>query len=334
MIRLGFVGLGGMGLHQATSFAKVSGCRIVAGADVSTAAQANFLQRYPKARAYASHKELLGDNDVDAVVVVSPTFFHRQIVIDALRAGRHVLTEKPMARTVADCKAMLDVASKTGKQLMVAHCRRFDDDWGTFANLVRKGKLGRPILWRHLMAGKGPTNPWFMDDKLGGGPLIDGAVHDEDFANWLFGEPESVYATQMKLTKNTAVDTASTVVHYRSGDQLLLSWSWGVGQGSHLNDALGPKASVVFGPPANAEGLDPKTYAYYQLNPAPATGGKPQLIRSKRTDMYVNQARHFLACLNGKAKCQSDGYAALKAVAVAEAILKAAVKGGERKVRF
>jgi len=332
MINVGFVGLGNMGMGQVGSFAQVRGCKIVAGADPSKAARARFAEKYPGRSTYASHKELLADASVDAVVIVAPTKLHKQIAIDCMKAGRHVLSEKPMARTVRDCRAMINASEKTGKLLMVAHCRRYDADWGCFGDIVRKGMLGGPILWRHCMAGAGPNTGWFMDEELGGGPLIDGAVHDQDFANYLFGKPEFVQASAIKMTKHTAIDTASAVIHYESGDQLMLSWSWGVGHGSHMQDAIGPKATAVFRPQVNDPKIDPSVYACYQVTDLKTQ--KVRIVKKKRNKMYVEQAKHFIACIDGKAKCLSSGEESIKAVASAEALLKAAAKNGSAKIKW
>src|SRR5699024_5800375 len=116
----------------------------------------------------------------------------------------------------AECRRLLEVSKQTGTLLMVAHCRRFDAVWQAWGKYVTQGKLGDSILWRHVMAGVGPGR-WFMDDKLGGGPLMDGAIHNYDFANWMWGDPQRVVASGIKLDPNvTAVDTATAIVEYEN----------------------------------------------------------------------------------------------------------------------
>jgi predicted dehydrogenase len=244
-----------------------------------------------------------------------------------------VLTEKPLARTVAHGRQMIDVSHKTRKLLMVAHCRRFDTDWGTMAKIISGGAIGRPVLWRHVNAFLiSFGGPWFMDAKLSGGPLMDGAIHNYDFANFMFGDPQSVIARSIKLTRKTAIDTGTAVVQYKSGDQLMVSWTWGVTSGG-CHDLLGPKGSLNFGPGDFADGkLDTKDFGYYVTADPPRQ--KKKLWKFKRTDMYVTQARHFLDCLNGKAKCRTPATEAIKGVAVAEAILKAAPHGRSVKVEW
>lgn len=337
MVKVGFIGVGGMGMGQARAFSKTNGAQVVACSDVSEPSRAGFSKEFPNAKAYSDHKQLLADKNVDAVVIATPTLLHKDVAIDAMNAGRPVLTEKPLARTVADCHKMIEVSQKTGKLLMVAHCRRFDPDWGTMAKLVTSGEIGSPVLWRHCNAGKfslWSPSKWFLDDKLGGGPLIDGAVHNYDFANMIFGDPESVISSSIKLDPNvTAIDTGTAVVRYKSGSQLMVSWSWSV-SGGGMHDLIGPKGSISFGPGDLATpDLDQKTYGYYRV--ADDSNKEKKLVKFERGDMYVNQAQHFVDCVTGKTKtCLAPATESIKAIAVAEAILTAGPKGGELKVKW
>ena len=112
MIDIGFIGAGGMGRHQAASFAQVRGCRVAAVADpVRPAAEA--LAADHGAAVHEDHGDLLASG-IDAVVVAVPTGLHAAVAIDCLKAGVPVLVEKPMARTVAQCRAMNRVSESTG----------------------------------------------------------------------------------------------------------------------------------------------------------------------------------------------------------------------------
>jgi myo-inositol 2-dehydrogenase/D-chiro-inositol 1-dehydrogenase len=332
MVRLGFIGLGGMGLYQARAFARVKGCRVSAGADVSGKSRDDFQQGFPGALVYDSHRRMLAEGRIDAVVIAVPTGLHREVAADALKAGIPVLLEKPMARTVADCHRLIDLSGRTGTLLMIAHCRRYDPYWGILAREIGANRLGAPVLWRDVSAGMGPGR-WFMDEKLGGGPLIDGAVHNYDFANLMFGDPESVVSSAIKLDPGvTAVDTGSAVVRYRSGHQLLMSWSWAA-RGCRLHDLVGPKGFLQFGtgnltPPEEEKGI----YSYVCLTNAK---NEQRLLKAKREpNMYLIQGKHFLDCVHGRTKCRTPGTEAVKAVAVAEAILKAGPSGKAREVRW
>jgi predicted dehydrogenase len=325
MIRLGFIGLGGMGMYQARTFDRVAGCRVAAGADPSAEMRGRFAQAFPDAQLYASLEALLAQPAIDAVVIAVPTGYHQAIASAALAARKPVLLEKPMARTVAQCQRLIEDAQKTGALLMIAHCRRFDPYWKAWGEYVTAGKLGAPVLWRDARASPGPGS-WYMDQELGGGPLMDGAIHNYDFANWIFGEPESVLSSAIKMDPAaSAIDTGSAIIRYRAGHQLLISWSWAA-RGNTLHDVIGPQGYIQFGtggltPPAEEQGR-------YQYCCFTDRAGQQSLIRSPaQPDMYTIQAEHFLACIRGETACQSPGTEAIKAVAVAEAVLQAGLAG-------
>ena len=332
MINVAFIGLGNMARMQAASFEPIRSCRLYAGADPSEQARDITAEKFPGMKLFADHRAMLADPAVEAVVVATPTLFHKNTAVDAMRAGKPVMTEKPMARTVADCRKMIEVSKQTKQLLMVAHCRRFDAIWGSWGKAVRDGRIGGPVIWRDVSAGI--NGSWFMDDKIGGGPLIDGAVHNYDFANLIWGDPVSVVASAIKLNKDvSAIDTATAVIDYPRGNKLMMSWSWAT-RGSRLFDVLGSTGSITGGTGSLNSPTDAKPgQTFYCLTDA---SGKERLIKATGTsgDMYRKQARHFLACVAGKEECISPGTEAIKAVAVAEAVLKAAPKGQSRKVTW
>lgn len=332
MIRVGFIGLGGMGLHQAKSFAKAAGCQVAAGADPAPPMRDRFGEAFPAAQVYDSPEALIAQAKVDAVVIAVPTGYHQAVAAAALAARIPVLLEKPMARTVAQCHQLNEDAAKANTLLMVAHCRRFDPYWKSWGEMVLAGKLGTPLLWRDVRAGFAPGG-WFMDDALGGGPLIDGAVHNYDFANWIFGEPESVLASGIKLDPSvSAIDTGSTIIRYKAGHQLLLSWSW-VAKGTTLHDIIGPAGFIQFG--TGGITVPDEEKGRYQYCCFTDREGKASLLKSPaQPDMYTIQAEHFLACIRGEVACQSPGTQAVKAIAVAEAVLQAGREGKAQAITW
>jgi len=329
MVRVGSIGLGGMGSHQARTFDAIDGCELVAGADSSPEMRARFASNFPGARTYDSTKALIDSGDVDAVVIAVPTGLHCAAAITALEAGIPALVEKPMARNVDECRKMIDEASRRDTVLMVAHCRRFDPYWKSWGAYVASGRLGSPILWRNAMAGFGPGS-WFMDHDLGGGPLMDGAVHNYDFANFIFGDPESVLSSSITMDPAvSALDTCTAIVRYQNGNQLLMSWSWSA-RGNHLHDIIGPKGFVQFGTGDLEPPEDDESHQYCCFTDR---DGNQSIIKSKKNpDMYHYQAEHFLSCVRGDVTCLSPGAEAIKAIAIADTVLQAGPSGEARPV--
>ena len=197
--------------------------------------------------------ELLVRNDVDAVIVGLPAGLHAEATVAALKAGKLVLVEKPMARTLAECDAMIGAAEDAGKVLQVAMVRRFDAEWGKVRELVLAGEVGRPCLWRRMAQGSPPQPPygaWYADSKLSDGPLSESGAHDFDFVRYTFGDVKSVTATTWQLGNiGDVLDTGIVTLEFERGDRMLCLWSWGLPvkcAGGTLAglDVLGPDGAI------------------------------------------------------------------------------------------
>jgi predicted dehydrogenase len=167
---------------------------------------------------------LAADAGIDAAIVATPNVLHAPQAIALLRAGTHVLVEKPMATSVAECDAMLEAAAASGASLMVAHCWRFHDDVRAMRERVVAGELGEIVKTRGygVHAGWGPSG-WFVDPALaGGGALVDMGVHAIDTARFLLGDPEPVRVC-------AAVGTRYADGRYAVDDDgiVLITWSNG-----------------------------------------------------------------------------------------------------------
>ena len=183
-----------------------------------------FAARHGIARVTTDWEALAADPDVDAAVVSTPNALHALQSIALLRNGKHVLVEKPMATSVAECDRMIVAAHGSGAFLMVAHCWRFRDEVIALRDRIAAGELGEVVKTRGygVHANWGPSG-WFTDPALaGGGALVDMGVHAIDTARFLLGdpEPERVCAT---------VGTRFADGRYVVDDDgiLLISWSNG-----------------------------------------------------------------------------------------------------------
>jgi predicted dehydrogenase len=150
-----------------------------------------FAERHGIARVTTDWEALAADPSIDAAVVSTPNALHAPQAIALLGRGVHVLVEKPMATTVAECDAMIEAARAGGAWLMVAHCWRFHDDVRALRDRIAAGALGKIVKTRGygVHAGWGPSG-WFTDRALaGGGALPDMGVHAIDTARFLLGDP-------------------------------------------------------------------------------------------------------------------------------------------------
>ncbi len=146
-------------------------------------------------RGYARAEELLADPDVALVSICTPTDTHAELAIAALRAGKHVLLEKPAARTAGEVERIVAAAREAPGRLCVpAHCMRFWPGWSWLRERVRDGRYGRvrSAVFRRLATPPGWSRDFYGDEARTGGALVDLHVHDADFVRWCFGTPDAV----------------------------------------------------------------------------------------------------------------------------------------------
>ena len=174
-------------------------------------------------RKYTSVEEMLEKEKgrLDYVDICVPTFLHSKIAIQALEAGFHVLSEKPMARTVEQAEAMVEAAKRTGKTLMIGHCCRFYSVPDLIRETIAKGDLGKVRSAESYREG-GSKNPmgwnnWFRDGELSGGAMLDLHIHDVDVIREFFGMPKAVSAMASSVITKGGYDAMSVNFQCENG---------------------------------------------------------------------------------------------------------------------
>ena len=157
MANVGIVGSGGMGGHHSRSLDKIDSARIVACADISEPTRAKLAEAHAIENVFEDYRDLLAMDEVEAVFVCLPTFLHRDAVVAAAEAGKHVFCEKPISMSLKSAQEMIDACDRAGVKLMVGFVRRFDHFWGKMRDIVSSGAIGRPVLWRNCSASGGPA---------------------------------------------------------------------------------------------------------------------------------------------------------------------------------
>src|SRR6266567_6406687 len=173
-------------------------------------------------RAWQTLDEALTEPAVDAIYIGTPVFLHAPQTIQSLRAGKHVICEKPMAMNESEARTMLQAAHDSGKTLGVAYYRRSYPKVQRAKQLLASGVIGRPVLaeltCHGWFDGQG-SRSWLVDPaKAGGGPLFDIASHRIDVLNFLFGEPLQVTAQLSNVVHHYPVeDNATVMIEYAGG---------------------------------------------------------------------------------------------------------------------
>ena len=183
-------------------------------------------------RVWTDLDSALSDPGIDAVYVATPVFLHAPQTIAALRAGKHVLCEKPVAMNYQEAAGMARAAQETGKTLGIAYYRRMYPKLQRARELLERGAVGRPVFaeinchdWFQDEDGR---RAWLLDpQKSGGGPLYDIASHRIDVLNFLFGKPVKVCGQISNVVHAAAVeDSATVMIEYESGVRGVVDVRW------------------------------------------------------------------------------------------------------------
>jgi predicted dehydrogenase len=229
MVKVGIIGMGFMGRTHLASYGKLSQAQVVAFADTDKAkrrgqqADAGNLgdtgvQFDVRAfdKIYDCGFKLIADPRIELVDICVPTCDHKDLFVAAVKAGKHVLCEKPMAVKPADVKAMVAAGKKARGAVMIAQCIRFWPAYVLLKEYVSTRKLGKckSVILRR-QGGKGLWSPWYFEAAISGGAVYDLHVHDTDYVNFLFGKPLAVSSSgSVGGTTDRGVDHVVTNYFY------------------------------------------------------------------------------------------------------------------------
>ncbi|MDR1497803.1 MAG: Gfo/Idh/MocA family oxidoreductase [Puniceicoccales bacterium] len=238
MLNIGIIGLGSMGTTHLNAYAERKDVTVVAVADAKFASagtqvgragnipgQSGTIAIPATATRYVTTTALLADPAVEAVDICLPTLAHKDAALEAIRAGKHVLVEKPLARTVADAREIADAARASGVVLMPAHCMRFWPGWDWLKEAVTDGRFGAVQSAEFIRIGAKPPVPLYNDGAACGGAHLDLHIHDTDFVLHLFGMPDAVTSFG-RVGESGAIEHTFTHYHYKGGALVTAEGAW------------------------------------------------------------------------------------------------------------
>jgi predicted dehydrogenase len=312
-LRIGIIGCGGIGRTHFNAWSQ-AGYAPVALVDTVPGA-ATALAGTSGAQAYTDIATFLAEATLDIVSICTPPSTHRELVVAAMAAGVHVLCEKPLAPTVADCVAMIAAASAANKLLSVGFCHRFQPHIETMKALIDGGSIGDVIMFRNRFAGHmaNVESKWFSDPALaGGGVMMDTSVHSVDLFRHLIGDAVSIQASAVTRTTELGPalrveDTAVILLTSASGVIGTIEASWRTPPGEWVVTVYGTRGALTM------------DYDSMQLWQTDATGQRQQVAVADG-DRFVNEVAHFAKCVTGQAQLRvtaTDGLAATQILVTA-----------------
>lgn len=326
IINVAVVGLGFMGITHIKAWLKVPGTRIATICDAVrlpvdgdfSSISGNLSTSDPlkldmtQTKASMDLNDVLSDPTIDVVDLCVPTLAHPRLAVMALQSGKHVLCEKPLARTSAQAREIVEAAKVAKGYFMPAHCIRFWPEWLWVKQAIDAGTYGKVLSARLRRVSEPPG--WsreFLDGARSGGALLDLHIHDTDFVQYCFGRPRAVCSTGFSALSG-AIDHVSTIYQYASGVSVTAEGGWAMNEGHGFNMAytfIFERATVDYDFARGAEALR----VFEKGQPArtiPPTGG----------DGYVGELSYLAGCIHaGKPPTMVTAQDGLSAVEICEA---------------
>lgn len=227
----GLVGFGAWGGHHADAISKAANAELVAIAARSEESAARAREQYPHAFVTTDFRELAAQENIEVVDVVVPSYLHHEVATCVLKAGKHLLLEKPMGVSLEECDSMLNVAAQQDRLLCVGHELRLSSMWGKAKEMVDEGFIGTP-QYCLVELSRNPyrlgAEGWRYDIDRVGNWILEEPIHFFDLARWYLasaGSPERVYATANSKQPDhpELQDNFSAIMHFSGSAYAVVS---------------------------------------------------------------------------------------------------------------
>lgn len=346
-LKIGVIGTGSISDMHLQSYDKNPQAELIAVCDLNEQRAEKAAAKYGAKLVYTDYRKLLANPDIDAVSICTWNNSHAEISIAALEAGKHVLVEKPLCRTVEEAQRVQDAVRATGKLLQVGFVRRYDPNAQLLRTFADQGEFG-DIYFAKTSSIRRLGNPggWFADiERSGGGPLIDIGVHVIDLCWYMMGRPKPVSVsanTYRKLgnrsnvrylsfykaadydaDQNTVEDMANALIRFDNGASLLVDVSFTL----HAKENI--TSIKLFGEKGGFE-VDPEIAIVTEkhnviLNVTPQTDHKGFDFNAA----FQAEIDHFIACVESGATPLSPVEDGVEIMKILCGIYESAAKGAE-----
>ena len=230
-VRFGLVGFGAWGRHHAGAITVTEGAELVAISARSAESVDAAKKEYSQADVYSDFNEMMQRDDLDVVDVVVPSFLHHEVATSVLASKKHLLLEKPMGISIAQCDDLLKLARQNDRLLAIGHELRLSSMWGKAKQMIDEGFIGDP-MYALVELSRNPyrlgAEGWRYDISRVGSWILEEPIHFFDLARWYLqssGEPQSIYATANSKQPDhpELYDNFSAIMHFEGGAYAVVS---------------------------------------------------------------------------------------------------------------
>lgn len=328
--KIGVIGLGTVAqLVHLPNLSKINNAEISAVAEVKQSRLNAVADKFGVKARFKNYIDMLEQTELDAVIIATPTSTHKDIAIDCLNAKKDILVEKPLARSYAEAKLIVDSAKKNKKNLMVGMNLRFRPDTMLLRSLINAGEIGIPYYVRAGWIRQQSSNEkWFTKkEESGGGVIIDLGIHLIDLSLWLLGYPEVDSVSTKNFYHNTknVEDTSISFIKCKNSSVISLesSWSFPVEKDHFFLNLYGTKGSYSSNPFRVFKKLEEN---YMDLTPSQSDN--PAVLFKKS---YMNELKSFIGAVKGLHHVFSPGEESMQRMKIIEAMYKSASENVEVK---
>ena len=346
--KIAVIGVGGISQQHLDAYRNNPDVEIYALCDINEAQLNKRGEQYGVKRLYTDCETMLEElPEIEAVSVCTWNSAHAPCTIAALKAGKHVLCEKPMATNAKDAEAMLQAAKESGKLLMIGFVRRFGNDCALLQDLIAEDYFGEIYYTKATyLRRNGNPGGWFGDkSRSGGGPLIDLGVHVIDLSRYIMGnhKPVSVYgATFQKLFNRPDIkkhggyksvsasekdicdveDAVTALIRFDNGSVISVEASFALNLKKDKGDI------EFFGTKAGAK-LDPELHVYSQVagHMTDVDFAEPTALSFE--GLFANEVNHFVECVRTGCECRNPAEDGVMLMKILDAIYESAKTGHE-----
>ena len=328
--RIAVIGLGSVAqLVHLPNLLKIKNAEITAVVEVNKNRLHSVADKYDVKKRFTDYKELLNNNDADAVIIATPTHLHKQMAIDCLNAGKDVLVEKPLARNSSEGIEVIECAKKNKRKLMVGMNLRYRPDSMLIRSLIDAGEIGKPFYIKcGWIRKQSSSEKWFTKrEEAGGGVILDLGINLVDLALWLADYPKAISISTKNYFHNSRnlEDTSLSFIRCENLTiSLEASWSMAEEKDIFYTNVYGTKGSI---------GANPfkliKVLADEHIDLGSTFVDSPTEAFKKS---YLNELKSFIGAIRGLNPVFSSGEEALQLLQIAEAMYKSAEKDQEIKI--
>jgi myo-inositol 2-dehydrogenase / D-chiro-inositol 1-dehydrogenase len=339
-VKVGVVGTGFVGdIHVASFKGWVPDAEVVAVASPHNADK--FARERGVPASYSDYREMLKDNEIDVIDIGIPNDLHCQVTLDAARAGKHVIIEKPLCVTLEEADQMIEACQKAGVLLMYAEELVFAPKYVRVKTLIDEGAVGEPFLAKQSEEHPGPHMPWFWDvNRSGGGVLLDMGCHSIEYTRWLLGKPKVKSVTAFMRTfvhkdRTQGEDHSFAIIEYEGDKVAMVEDSWAKGGGvDDRTEVYGNKGHTRADLLRGSSLLTYSEEGYgYAVEKAGSTRGYTFTMFEENWNYgFPQEMQHFINCVLGKETPRETGEDGREVLKIMYAAYQSAGEG--RKIEW